>query len=72
MTETLKVSLPENIRAELEKLTQEEGLSAGEILREALREYLFIRRFRSLRARMMAKAQARGIYTDEDVFGRIS
>ena len=72
MTETLKVSLPENIRAELEKLTQEEGLSAGEILREALREYLFIRRFRSLRARMMAKAQAQGIYTDEDVFGRVS
>jgi len=32
----------------------------------------FERRFRQLRQRMMAAAQAQGIYTDEDVFNRVS
>jgi hypothetical protein len=31
-----------------------------------------VRRFRALRQRMMAAAQAQGIFTDEDVFDRVS
>ena len=37
-----------------------------------LEDFLFVRRFRRLRQRMMAAAQAEGIYTDEDVFTRVS
>ena len=37
-----------------------------------IKEYLFFRRFRLLRERMVPKAQARGIYTDQDVFERVS
>ena len=35
-------------------------------------DFLFVRRFRRLRQRMMAAAQAEWIYTDEDVFTRVS
>jgi hypothetical protein len=38
----------------------------------SLEDVLFVRRFRRLRQRMMAAAQAEGIYTDEDVFTRVS
>lgn len=37
-----------------------------------IKHYLFVRRFRRLREQMISHAQAQGIYTDEDVFERIS
>ena len=49
-----------------------EGVSRSEVLRASLENYLFIRRFRTLRQRMMAAAQAHGVFTDEDVFDRLS
>jgi predicted nucleic acid-binding protein len=41
------------------------------VLRTSLEDYFFVRRFRALRQRMMATAQAQGIFTDEDVFDRV-
>jgi metal-responsive CopG/Arc/MetJ family transcriptional regulator len=72
MRQTITISIPEEIKKELDEVTSEEGLSRSDIIRESLRDYLFIRRFRSLRGRMMARAGAQGIYTDQDVFERIS
>jgi hypothetical protein len=42
------------------------------VLRQSLEDFLFVWRFRQLRQRMMAAAQAQGIFTDEDVFNRVS
>lgn len=72
MRETITISLPEDIKAEVDAFTQEHGLSRSDLVRQALREYLLIRRFRELRGRMVPHAQAQGIFTDEDVFERIS
>ena len=72
MRETVTVSLPQKIRRELDRIAAREGVSRSDVLRASLEEYLFVRRFRALRQRMMAAAQARGIYTDEDVFDRVS
>ena len=72
MSRTIRVTLPDDVGAELDRAARREGTSQSEVLRKALQDYLFIRRFRALRARMMAKAQSRGVYTDEDVFGRVS
>ena len=72
MRRTITISLPKDVKQDLDKATAEEGLSRSDLIRESLREYLFMRRFRQLRARMMAKAQAQGIYTDEDVFKRLA
>lgn len=33
-----------------------------------MRDYAFMQRFRRLHTKMLAKAQAQGIFTDEDVF----
>ncbi len=72
MRETVTISLPSAIKRELDRIAAREGLSRSEVLRAPLEEYLFMRRFRTLRQRLMAAAQARGIYTDEDVFDRVS
>ena len=72
MRETVTISLPRAIRRELDRIAKEEGISRSDVLRQSLDDFLFVRRFRQLRQRMMAAAQAQGIFTDEDVFTRVS
>ena len=72
MRETVTISLPREIRRELDRIAKEEGVSRSDVLRQSLDDFIFARRFRRLRQRMMATAQAQGIYTDEDVFTRVS
>ena len=43
------------------------GNSKSELINEALRQYLIEREFQEIRARLTPYAQAKGIYTDEDV-----
>ena len=72
MRETVTISLPPGIRRALDRIAAQEGRSRSEVLRASLEDYFFVRRFRALRQRMMAAAQAQGIFTDEDVFDRVS
>ncbi|MFQ5638930.1 MAG: ribbon-helix-helix protein, CopG family [bacterium] len=72
MKQNVTVSLPEKISSDLRKIANDEGLSKSQIIRNALQDYIFIKKFRSLRSKMMAKAQARGVFTDDDVFEKIS
>lgn len=72
MRRRITVGVPEKIRRELDKTAREEGISRSDVIRESLRYYLFMRRFRRLRAKAVAKAQAQGIFTDGDVFKRVS
>ncbi len=72
MRETVTISLPQAVRRELDRVAKEEGVSRSDVLRESLEDVLFVRRFRRLRQRMMGSAQAAGIYTDEDLFMRVS
>lgn len=60
MTETITITLPREIRSALEEVIQKEGLSSDDIIIKAIKEYLFFRRLRSLRERMVVKAQAPG------------
>lgn len=72
MRKTVSVSLPDELKGELDEVAEEEGLSRSDVVRQALSDYLFVRKFRVLRARMMSQAQAQGVFTDEDVFERVS
>ncbi|HEX8209601.1 MAG TPA: ribbon-helix-helix protein, CopG family [Longimicrobium sp.] len=68
MMRTISISLPSELRAEVDRLADAEGVSRSKLIRAALREHFFVRRFRTLRQELMPYAAARGIYTDEDVF----
>lgn len=72
MRQSISISLPDQTKYELDRYVGEHGLSRSDAVREAVQEYLFIRRFRELRRRLMPYAEAQGIYTDEDVFREIS
>lgn len=72
MRESISIGLPENVKAEIDLFTQAEGISRSDLVRQALQEYLVVRKFRTLRNDMMLQAQGQGIFTDEDVFERIS
>ncbi|WP_269745147.1 hypothetical protein [Desulfonatronovibrio magnus] len=42
------------------------------IVQQSLRDYLFLRRFRDLRGRMVQKSAEQGVFTDKDVFEKVS
>ena len=72
MRSTITVSIPEELRERLDSVSQREGVSRSDLVRESLRNYLFLREFRALRKTMVAHAQKQGIFTDQDVFDRVS
>ena len=72
MQATINITLPNEIRAALEDLTQKTGLSPEAAINEAVREYVFFQRVRLLRERMSRHAKKLGIQGEQDVFDQIS
>jgi len=72
MRSTLTISIPEKVRTQLDRVSQTDGVSRSDIVRESITDYLFLRQFRALRKTMVSKASQRGIHTDQDVFDRVS
>ncbi|QQE65102.1 hypothetical protein GFS31_17870 [Leptolyngbya sp. BL0902] len=70
MNDTLTITLPPDIQAMLVTMTQAEGLSPESVAQSAIRDYLFIHQFRSLRSQLLQKAQTE--YTDDDIFELVS
>lgn len=72
MRSTITVSMPEDVRAEMDRVSDAEGISRSDIVRESVRDYLFVRQFRAMRKGMVPKAAKQGVFTDQDVFSRVS
>mgnify|MGYP000737144754 CR=1 FL=1 len=72
MKSRITVTLPRKLRKEIVRLSRTSGVSPSAIVRESLQDYLFLRRFRSLRMKLIPLASRKQIFTDDDVFERIS
>jgi metal-responsive CopG/Arc/MetJ family transcriptional regulator len=72
LLDTLTISLPKRLRRDLEKMAKAEGVSSSEYVRRAIKADIFRRALRATRRELVPKARAMGIYTDEDVFCRMS
>lgn len=72
MRETITISLPGSLRERLDQMVETAQVNRSDVVREALRQYLQREEFQRLRRKMIPQAQAQGIYTDEDVFEKIS
>ena len=68
MDRVLNIRVPEEVRTELMALSKEEHVPFSSLVRESLREFLAVRRFRRLRGKVLPFAEAQGLLTDEDVF----
>ena len=69
---TLTIRLPDGLRADLQKLSREQNKPISDIVRESIRRYVAVEKFRVLRRKVLPFAEAQGILTDEDVFKAIS
>jgi predicted transcriptional regulator len=65
---TLTLRVPEDLDRALERQSAALGISKSDLAREALKRYLRVTEFRTLRTKLVARTQASGINTDEDVF----
>ena len=68
MRQTLTIRLPDDLRKELQKISQEESKPMSDLVRESLQRYISIYKFRRLRNKVLPFAESQGILTDEDVF----
>lgn len=72
MSQMMTVRIPDDLRKDLKKISQKEGVPVSDLVRESLRKYVLLYRFRKLREMVLPFAEAQGILTDEDVFKLIS
>jgi predicted transcriptional regulator len=72
MDKSLSVRLTPGLRRDLERLAKRQNRRASDLARDALRQYVAVEEFRSLRARTLPFAEAQGILTDDDVFKSVS
>ena len=72
MNQTLTIRIPDDLREGLQELSRNENKPVSDIVRESIKKYLAIYRFRRLKNMVLPFAEAQGILSDEDIFSRIS
>lgn len=69
---TLTIRLPDDLRADLKKISRAQNKPVSDVVRESIRRYVAVESFRVLRRKVLPFAEAQGFLTDEDVFKAIS
>jgi predicted transcriptional regulator len=72
MKQALTVRLPDDLRKELQQISDAEAKPVSDLVRESIQRYVAVYNFRRLRNTVLPFAEAQGILTDEDVFRSIS
>ena len=68
MNRPMTIRLPEELRKVLDHIAKEERVPVSDLVRESIRRYASVYRFRQLRRRVLPFAEAQGLLTDDDVF----
>lgn len=69
---SLNVRIPSDLQKELMAISKREKTPLSDLVRESLREFVAVRRFRQIRRKILPLSEVRGILTDEDVFKVVS
>ena len=72
MRSVVTIRLDADLDKLLDQLCKQSGQTRSELVRDALRRQLTLRRFERLRRRALPFAEARGYLTDEDVARDVS
>lgn len=72
MSKKITITVPEDVALGLKELAREKGCTEEEIALDAMKRRSVILRMNKLRAKMIPHAQKMGIFTDQDVFDRVS
>lgn len=68
----LNVRIPEDLRQALEALGRRQQRTAGDLVRESVRQYLAREELRRIREELRPYAESSHCLTDEDVFKAVS
>jgi len=69
---TLSISIPDELKRQLDELGERQQRPTSELVQESLRRYIVAEQLRVLRHRTAPLAEALGYRTDEDVFRDVS
>jgi hypothetical protein len=72
MNKSLNITLPEKILAEIEKISGQDGLTVNELLSQALRDYIIVRKYGILRMRTIPYYNDELNYTDGEIIENVS
>jgi len=72
MTDIITIRSPKKMQNDLDIISKAEGKSKSEIIRNAISQYIAVKKFQQLRKKVLPFAEAEGLLTDEDVFRLIS
>jgi predicted transcriptional regulator len=65
---TLTIRLPDSLKKDLDKISRTENKAVSDLVRESLRRYVAIEKFRAVRKKILPFAESQGLLTDDDVF----
>ena len=71
MKRPITIRLPDDLRKLLDEISKQEHLPVSDLVRESIRRYAAVYRFRQLRKKVLPFAEAQGLLTDDDVFGNL-
>ena len=69
---TITIRLPDELKSDLQKLSKEQSKPVSDLVRESIRRFVAVEKFRALRKKALPFAESQGLLTDEDVFKAIS
>lgn len=72
MSKTLTIRLPDDLRNDLQSISEQEDKPISDLVRESLKKFVAIRKFRRIRAKSLPLAESQGYLTDEDIFKIVS
>ncbi len=69
---TLTIRLPDTLKTDLDKISRKQNKPVSDMVRESLRRYVAVEKFRALRRKILPFAEAQGFLSDEDIFKALS
>ncbi len=72
MRQTMTISLPMDLKKEVDVLVKQQGLSRSDIMRQSLDDFIYFKKLDELHRKMTLKAVKNGIRSEQDVFDRVS
>lgn len=71
MNRPITIRLPDDLRKILDEISKKERMPVSDLVRESIRRYAAVYRFRQLRKKVLPFAETQGLLTDDDVFEKL-
>lgn len=71
MEKIITIRIPDELDIELIRISKEQDRPVSSLVRDSLKQYIKIYRFRRLREKLMPFAEAQSLLTDEDIYEKI-